>query len=82
MDRKLTLKLNDASIERAKHYARKRKTSLSRMVESFFDELSEQETPSISLTPLVKELSGIVHLESCIDFENERAEYLLRKHSP
>jgi hypothetical protein len=82
MDRKLTLKLNNTSIERAKHYARKRKTSLSRMVEGFFDELNDKETHSIPLTPLVKELSGIVHLDDTTDFKNERAEYLIRKHSP
>ncbi len=50
MDTKLTLKLNSEAIEVARRFARRRGTSLSRMVEQYFNslapEVSGNETPS------------------------------------
>jgi len=40
MDVKLTLKLDSVAIERARRYARRRGTSLSRMVEQYFNSFS------------------------------------------
>jgi hypothetical protein len=40
MDTKLTLKLDSVAIERARRYARRRGTSLSRMVEQYFNSFS------------------------------------------
>ena len=40
MDSKLTLKLDSVAIERARQYARRRGTSLSRMVEQYFNSFS------------------------------------------
>ena len=40
MEVKLTLKLNDNSISRAKKYVSEKKTSLSSIVENFFDSLT------------------------------------------
>ena len=40
MDSKLTLKLDSVAIERARRYARRRGTSLSRMVEQYFNSFS------------------------------------------
>jgi len=40
MDAKLTLKLDSVAIERARRYARRRGTSLSQMVEQYFNSIS------------------------------------------
>ena len=40
MDTKLTLKLDSVAIERARRYARRRGTSLSRLVEQYFNSFS------------------------------------------
>ncbi len=81
MNSKLTLKLNTVSIERAKRCARKRNTSLSRLVEGFFDDLADRETMA-EYTPIVRELSGIAQPVNNIEIKSDREEYLVRKHLP
>ena len=41
MNTKLTIKLDDEVISRAKKYAKHRKTSLSRMIESYLDSVTK-----------------------------------------
>lgn len=57
METKLTLKLSKKAIEKGKRYAKKRNTSLSRMVENYLERIAMVEEEEIS--PLVKSLSGI-----------------------
>jgi hypothetical protein len=63
MNTKLTLRLNDNVIERAKVYARNHNISLSKMIESYLDRLTkqnEEEKKEVSITPLVESLSGVI----------------------
>lgn len=61
MDAKLILKLERKAIERAKAYASRRGVSLSRMVETYFLSLAEQEEGARpELTGVVGELAGIL----------------------
>ena len=72
MEAKLTLKLNDGSISRAKKYVSQIGTSLSAIVENFFDNLTiNEDKAEFSYSPLVNELSGIIHLEENFDYESE-----------
>ena len=80
METKLTLRLNDNVIERAKNYAHSHKISLSRMIESYLDSLTKQETSEIEITPLVKSLSGVIELPADFDYKKEYSEYLLEKY--
>ncbi|MCO6479648.1 MAG: hypothetical protein J5I94_23635 [Phaeodactylibacter sp.] len=82
MDAKLTLKLDKEVIERAKQFARKYNTSLSRMVEQYFDQITQQEEELPELTPLVKSLYGIAPMPPDSDPEKAYFEHLLEKHSP
>ncbi len=77
MDAKLTLRLKKKTIERGKSFARKRRTSLSKMIENYLDRLAGSEDEEI--TPLVKSLSGVLKGES-VDFKKNYAEYLERKY--
>jgi len=60
MDTKLTLKLNDNVIERAKNYAKNKNTSLSQLIENYLNFLTSPKTGTDAITPLVKSLSGII----------------------
>ena len=82
METKLTLRLNDSVIERAKIYAKSQRISLSKMIESYLDSLTrEKDTDNkISITPLVESLSGVINLPSDFDYKNEYADYLTEKY--
>ena len=81
MEAKLTLKLNDGSISRAKKYVSQIGTSLSAIVENFFDNLTiNEDKAEFSYSPLVNELSGIIHLEENFDYKSEYASYLDKKY--
>lgn len=74
MDTKLTLKLDGDIIEQAKTYAKKKNTSLSKLIESYLGLLVAPNEKQ-EVTPLVKSLSGAIDLSK--DFDN-KANY--RKH--
>lgn len=78
----MTLRLNDTVIKRAKLYARSHKISLSRMIESYLDSLTQgtKEDRQISITPLVESLSGVIDLPVDFDYRKEYGEYLIEKY--
>lgn len=81
MEVKLTLKLNDNSISRAKKYVSEKKTSLSSIVENFFDSLTiNNDTEKFTYSPLVNELAGIIHLDENYDYKSDYASYLDKKY--
>lgn len=58
--KKLTLRMREKAISRAKDYARRRGTSVSRLVENFFSALEdEHKRPDIEPSALVEELAGL-----------------------
>jgi hypothetical protein len=81
MDSKLTLKLDQLVIEKAKDYAERQGVSLSRMVERYFLGLT-QSAPRNDIHPtgLVAELAGLLAGSEAID-KDEYAEYLTKKYS-
>jgi hypothetical protein len=81
MDTKLTLKLDAEVISRAKYYAKKRKTSLSRMIESYLDSLTRGEEEYVPGTPLVDQLSGVIKLPDEFDYKEDRLDFLQNKHA-
>jgi hypothetical protein len=81
MDVKLTLKLKDDSISRAKKYVSSIGTSLSAIVEDFFDGLTlQQQSSEFNYSPLVNELSGIIQLDENYDYKSDYASYLDHKY--
>ena len=81
MDKKLTLSLDKKVIEKAKEFARKHQTSLSRMVESYFESLTSGESDDFEteVTPLVESLCGVIELPDDFDYKKRRTEYLSEK---
>ena len=82
METKLTLRLNESVIEKAKIYAKSRKISLSKMIESYLDSLTrENKTDNKTIiTPLVESLSGVIDLPSDYDYKKEYVDYLTEKY--
>jgi Family of unknown function (DUF6364) len=81
MDTKLTIKLDDDVISRAKRYAKHRKTSLSKMIESYLDSVTKPNSKKIEITPLVKSLSGVITLPDNYDYKKDYADHLTSKYS-
>jgi len=79
MQTKLTLRLEDELINKAKALAQKRGKSLSKLVSEYFNYITSKELGSEnSLPPIVKSLSGSL-VNSNID-EKDYKEYLEGKH--
>lgn len=60
MTTKLTLRLNDRVIQRAKKKARSRGVSLSRMVEDYFRSVADQEAHEVRESPVLYEVAGVL----------------------
>jgi hypothetical protein len=83
MDNKLTLKLDNQIIERAKTYARKRNTSLSKLVESYLEFLTTGHSSheGQEVTPLVKSISGVIDPDASLDYKASYKKHLTKKYS-
>ena len=79
MDTKLTLKLDNSVIQQAKLIAKKKNTSLSKLIESYLglliDPVEEQH-----VTPLVKSLSGVITIPKNNDYKKDYKKHLLNKY--
>ena len=60
MQTKLTLRVDDQTVRKAKSYARIRRTSLSRIVEEYFRRLEGQEIATSTETPVLSEIAGLL----------------------
>lgn len=81
MDTKLTLKLDQKIIEKAKHYASEKKISLSRIIENYLNSLTSDKTNNdIQISPFVKSLSSGIKIPADYDYKKDRADYLEQKH--
>ncbi len=81
MNTKLTLKLDQEIIEKAKHYASERKLSLSRIIENYLNSLtSDQTNNDLEISPFIKSLSSGINIPADYDYKKERADYLDQKY--
>jgi hypothetical protein len=80
MNTKLTLKLDQTTINRAKGYAKERKTSLSKMIENYLNKIANEENDNKKITPLVKGLSGIIKLPKDYNHKKAYADFLIDKY--
>ena len=80
MDVKLTLKLNETSIEKAKDYVAKKGQSLSGLVENFFNSITTVSDENTQYSPIVQELSGIISLPDNYDYKADYISHLEEKY--
>ena len=80
MDTKLTLKLEQEIIEKAKEYAKSHKTSISKLIENYLQKITDNKDGKEKITPLVKSLSGIIDLPKDFDHKNGYTDFLINKY--
>jgi Family of unknown function (DUF6364) len=80
METKLTLRLKKRTIDKAKNYAHLHNISLSKMVETYFDSISQAKTKETEISPLVESLSGVIQLDKNWGYKNAYANYLIEKY--
>lgn len=80
MDAKLTLKLNQEIIEKAKNYASERKVSLSRVIENYLNSLTSHKNDDLEVSPFVKSLSTKIDIPADYDYKKEYSNDLNEKH--
>jgi len=76
MDSKLTLKLDENVIERAKKYAASKKLSLSRLIESYLDALTNEDIHDLEISPFVKSIANGKQLPSEEDKDKLKDDYI------
>jgi hypothetical protein len=76
MDSKLTLKLSADAINRAKRYAARHKTSLSAMVENYFEAITAKKKGKY----LSEELAGCLKSMNQVSDEEIKSMYTKEKH--
>lgn len=70
MNKKLTLSLNEAVIEKAKIYAEQTGKSLSGLVENFFENLIQKPSPE-GVSDRISRISGKIELPPDFDYKEE-----------
>lgn len=79
MNSKLTLKLDQETIELAKEYAKDKNISLSKMIENYLRLIVRRKRHDIGISPLVESLSGIIKGKNA-KMEKEYVDYLSTKY--
>ncbi len=82
MDTKLTLKLDQRIIERAKVYAAEKKVSLSRLIESYLNSLTTDngKDDDIEISSFVKSLSSKTNVPVDLDYKKALGDHREKKH--
>jgi hypothetical protein len=80
MDTKLTLKLDQETINRAKIYAESKKISLSKLIENYLQLLTKESSTKDKISPLVESLSGVIELPKGYDSKEGYTDYLTEKY--
>ena len=78
MNTKLTLRMDERLVRRAKAEARRRGKSVSRMVADYFDSLGARPQTSDSLPPVTCSLVGILKAQAVSEEDHKR--HLREKH--
>lgn len=76
MNSKLTIKLNENVIERAKKYASNKKLSLSRLIENYLDSLTQGQEDEFEISPFVKSISNGKKIPADINDKDFRKEII------
>ena len=82
MYKKLTLKLDQEIIERAKKYASEKKVSLSKLIENYLNSVISEtfKQEKIEVSPFVKSLSTDLKLPADYDYKKEYRDFLDEKY--
>ena len=80
METKLTLRLKKQVIDQAKKYANDRDTSLSKLIENYLEAVTNAPDDEDHISPLVKSLTGVIHLSNNADLKEKYHKHLIEKY--
>lgn len=81
MNTKLTLTIEQAVIEKAKQYAKRKNRSLSDLIQSYLTAITmENEKPARIESPIVRSLKGSFKMPEGFDYKNELTKSLSEKY--
>ncbi len=80
MDTKLTLRLKKRVIDQAKKYAADHETSLSKIIENYLAAITSESEEEEEISPLIKSLSGIIHLPADYNSKEDFHKHLNEKY--
>ena len=80
MTTKLTLTIEKSVIEKAKTYAKETGRSLSEMIESYLENLVDENNSKEKISPKLKKIVGSVNLPKDFDEKKEKRTYFEDKH--
>lgn len=81
MNTKLTLIIEQETVEKAKKYARRKGSNLSDIVENYLKTITrEKDAPNIEITPMVKSLRGAFKAPKSFDYKKELSKGLSEKY--
>jgi len=80
MNAKLTLKLNNNIIEKAKSYAKDNNISLSKLIENYLQAVTISKKTKPEISPLVESLTGVIDLKEN-DYKKDYSNFLSNKYA-
>lgn len=80
MTTKLNLTINESVARRIKTYARRKKTSVSKIVEKQLEDVLNSEKKDDSFTRFIEKYGGSVKRDKPINIDEEKDEYLKEKY--
>jgi len=80
METKLTLRLKKKVIDQAKKYANDHETSLSKLIENYLSAITTETKSDETISPLVKSLSGVIHVPVSEDTKGKYHKHLNEKY--
>lgn len=81
METKLTLRLKKKVIDQAKKYANDHETSLSKLIENYLSAITKETNSTPYISPLVRTLSGVLHLPGNEDAKQHYHSHITEKYS-
>lgn len=80
MNTKLTLTIDQFTIEKAKAYAKGKGRSLSDIIENYLKAITKEQKVSEEVSPLIKSLQGSFKAPKDFDYKKELSKTLSEKH--
>ena len=80
MTTKLTLTIDDSVISIAKKYAKRKRKSLSNLVENYLMSLTSKEDKEEVISPRILKLMGVIQLPQDFDYKKELTKGLSKKY--
>lgn len=80
MKKRITITINKDLVESAKKYASAHDTTISHLMETYLNRLSNETPSAVEISPLVRNLSGIITLPEDYDSKEDYTRQVIEKY--